>query len=210
MSESKISFKQHSHTVLRAGVIAIVVNLLLAIFKVVVGVLSNSIAIMSDALHGLVDTLSGIIVIISEKLGTSQKFGHSHAKIERTSARIIAIIIMVVGLHIMFESIEKLQSHEEVEYSIPTIVVLIASIAGKLLLGRYLRRTGRKVASDTLIASSVETINDSIISGAVLLSAFIYIIWGINIEAYISIIIALIILKSGVSLIAPSQHGHHH
>lgn len=210
MTAPKITARNHSHTVLKAGAIAILVNLLLAIFKVVIGIASNSIAIMSDALHGLVDTLSGIIVIVSEKLGTSQKYSHSHAKIEHIGARIIAVIIAVVGIHILFESIEKLSTHEEPEYSIPIIIVLSASIVGKLLLGRFLKHTGHKVASDTLIASSVETINDSIISGAVLLSALIYIIWGIDIEAYISIIIGCIILRSAILLIFPSPHSHHH
>ena len=63
---------EHSKTVVKAGAIAIIVNLLLAIFKIFVGSVSNSVAVTSDALHGLVDTLSGAIVIISEKLGSSK------------------------------------------------------------------------------------------------------------------------------------------
>lgn len=210
MTKPKTLDHSHSQTVLRAGAIAILVNLLLVVFKIIIGLASNSIAIMSDALHGLVDTISGIIVIVSEKLGSSRKFSKDHARIELIGARIIAVIIIAVGVHITIESIEKLIHPEEVEYSLSIIIVLIASIIGKLLLGRYLQRTGRKVASDTLIASSVETINDSIISGAVLLSALIYIIWQIDIEAYISLIIAFIIIKLGLGLIFPKLGHHHH
>ena len=122
----------------------------------------------------------------------------------------IAVIIIVVGVHILIESIEKLASPEEIEYPLPVIIVLIGSVAAKLFLGRYLRTTGTKVKSDTLIASSVETINDSIISGAVLLSAIIYIICSINLEAYISIIISVIIIKFGLELIFPKISHHHH
>lgn len=200
----------HSKTVVKAGTIAIFINLLLAVFKIAIGALSNSLAIMSDALHGLIDTLSGIIVIVSEKLGTSKKFHKDHEKIERIGAIIIAVIILIVGIHIIIESIEKLTHPEEVEYSAPVIIVLIGSVVAKLLLGRYLRHTGQQVNSDTLIASSVETINDSIISATVLLSAFIYLIWQKDIEAYISLIISFIIIKLGLELIFPKFFHHHH
>ncbi len=199
----------HNQTVLRAGFIAIAINLLLAVFKILVGAISGSLAVMSDAIHGLIDTLSGIIVVVSEKLGSSQKFSKDHESIEHIGALLIAVIILVVGARIFIESIEKIITPEEVEYSAPIIIVLIGSIVAKLLLGRYLKSTGKKVDSDTLIASSVETINDSIISGAVLLSALIYMIWNVNIEAYISIIISAIIIKFGLELIFPNFFHHH-
>lgn len=200
----------HQKTVLKAGTIAIMTNLLLAIFKIIIGTISNSLAVISDATHGLIDTISGIIVIISEKLGSSHKFNKNHEKIEHIGALLIATIIIIVGIHIFIESIEKIITPEDVEYPAPVIIVLIISIVSKLLLGRYLRITGTKVQSDTLIASSVETINDSIISGTVLLSALIYLIWHINVESYISIIISIIILKLGLGLIFPKLPGQHH
>lgn len=200
----------HQKTVLKAGTIAILTNLLLAIFKIIIGAISNSLAVMSDATHGLIDTISGIIVIISEKLGSSHKFNKNHEKIEHIGALLIATIIIIVGIHIFIESIEKIITPEDVEYPAPVIIVLIISIVSKLLLGRYLRITGIKVQSDTLIASSVETINDCIISGTVLLSALIYLIWHINVESYISIIISIIILKLGLGLIFPKLSGQHH
>lgn len=210
MTKEKSQNPTHNKTVLKAGYIAIGINLLLAIFKVLVGVISGSLAVMSDAIHGLIDTLSGIIVVISEKLGDSKKFSQDHEKIEHIGALLIAGIIIIVGIHIFVESIEKIITPEEVEYSAPVIIVLIGSIMAKLLLGRYLKNTGTKVKSDTLIASSVETINDSIISGAVLLSALVYTIWNVNIEAYISIIISVIILKFGLELVFPNFFRHRH
>ena len=195
MTKEKSQNSVHNKTVLKAGYLAIVVNLLLAVFKIVVGAISGSLAVMSDAIHGLIDTLSGIIVVISEKLGASKKFSKDHEKIEHIGALLIAAIIIIVGIHIFAESIEKLITPEEVEYSAPVIIVLISSVVAKLLLGRYLKTTGTKVKSDTLIASSVETI---------------YLIWHINLEAYISIIISVIIIKFGLELIFPKIFKHHH
>ena len=208
---NKKSNINHSKAVLRAGYIAIATNLLLALFKIIVGALSNSLAITSDAIHGLVDTLSGIIVVASEKLGASKKFINNHEKIEHIGAILIAIIIIAVGIHIIIESIEGIISpSEEISYSIPTILVLICSIIAKFILGKYLKDTGTKVKSDTLIASSIETINDSAISGAVLISIIAHLLWQINIEPYISIFIAVIIIKLGLQLIFPKISTHHH
>ena len=208
---NKKSNIDHSKAVLQAGYIAIATNLLLALFKIIVGALSNSLAITSDAIHGLVDTLSGIIVVASEKLGASKKFINNHEKIEHIGAILIAIIIIAVGIHIIIESIEGIISpSEEISYSIPTILVLICSIIAKFILGKYLKDTGTKVKSDTLIASSIETVNDSAISGAVLISAIAHLLWQINIEPYISIFIAVIIIKLGLQLIFPKISTHHH
>lgn len=201
----------HNKTVLQAGYIAIATNLLLALFKVAVGALSNSLAIMSDAIHGLVDTLSGIIIVVSEKLGANKRFAKNHEKIEHFGAILIAIIILIVGVHIIVESIEGIISpSDEITYSIPTIIVLVCSLITKLLLGKYLKNTGKKVKSDTLIASSVETINDSIISSAVLISAIAHLIWQINIEPYVSTLISILIIKLGLQLIFPKLFKHHH
>ena len=209
MTQTKKPETNHSKTVVKAGMIAVFVNLLLALLKIIIGSVSNSVAITSDALHGLIDTISGIIVIASEKLGSNKKLQSDHAKIERIGAIIIAFIIIIVGVHIIIESIEKIINPEPIEYSAPIIIVLITSIIGKLLLGRYLKITGQKVNSDTLIASSVETINDSIISGAVLFSILIHSIWQVDIEAYISLVISFIIIKLGLELIFPKLHSHH-
>ncbi|MBR3256570.1 cation diffusion facilitator family transporter [Candidatus Saccharibacteria bacterium] len=201
---------EHSKTVVKAGAIAIIVNLLLAVFKIIIGSISNSVAVSSDALHGLVDTLSGVIVIVSEKIGSNKKLKADHEKIEHIGAIVIAMIIIIVGIHIIVESIEKIIEPEEIEYSWSIVVVLIASIIAKLLLGRFLKTTGKKVNSDTLIASSVETINDSIISGAVLVSILVYMIWHVNIEAYVSLIISFIVIKLGIELIFPKFFHYHH
>lgn len=204
--------KSRSKTIMQSGYVFIAINFLLAAFNIIVGILSNSIAIISDAIHSLMDSISGLLIIVSEKLASNHKLSSHRAKIERVTTIIIAAIIIIIGLHIIIESIEKIFVPEEVEYSIPTIIVLIASIATKYLLANYLKNNGKSVKSKVLIASSAETMNDTWISIAVLASAIIYLIFRLDIEAYISIIIAIVIIKVGLEFIFPniSHHHHHH
>lgn len=201
-----------SRTITNSGYIFIATNFFLAIINVIIGLLSNSVAIISDAFHSLVDSASGFLIIISEKLAGHHRLTQHRAKIERITTIIIALIIIVVGIHIVIESIEKILEPEAVDYSAPVIIILIASIIAKYLLARYLKITGRKIKSTVVEASGAETMNDTWISIAVLISAIIYLIWHIDIEAYVSIAIALVIFKVGLEFIFPhiSHHHHHH
>lgn len=204
--------KERSKVIVKSGYLFILVNFLLAVFNIIVGVLSNSLAIISDATHSLIDSISGILIIVSEKLSNHKKLTDYRAKIERATTIIIAIIIIIAGLHIIVESVEKIIEPEEVHYSLPTIIVLIASIIAKYSLASYLKKQGKKYKSSVLNASSAETVNDTLISVAVFFSMLIYQIWKVDIEAYISIIISIIIIKVGIEFIFPhlSHHHHHH
>lgn len=204
--------KGRSQTIVKSGYLFILINFLLAIFNIIVGVLSNSLAIASDAIHSLSDSISGFLIIISEKLAINRKFSNYRVKIERITTIVIALIIVAIGIEIIVLSIKNIITPEEVDYSFPVIIVLVVSTATKYLLARYLKNTGETINSSVLIASAAETMNDTWISVTVLFSAIIYLIWHVNIESYVSILIALIIIKIGLEFIFPhlSKHHHHH
>ena len=199
-----------SDTITEAGYVFILINFLLAVFNMVVGIVSNSIAIVSDAVHSLIDSITGFFIIISEKLSKFKKMTDKRQQIERITTIIIALIIIASGLHIFVESIEKIFVPEKIEYSIPTIVVLVASIITKYLLASYLKDKGREAKSTVLAASSAETLNDTWISVAVLSSAIIYLLFHISVEAYVSILISVVIIKVGLEFIFPHLSKHHH
>ena len=204
--------KSRSKIIVASGYYFILTNFLLGAFNIVVGLLSNSIAIVSDAAHSFIDAISGLLVVISEKLSNHKKYSEKREQIERITTIIIALIIIAAGVHITIEAIEKIIEPEDVDYSLPTIVILIASTVAKYALAFYLKKTGKKVKSKVLVASGAETMNDTLISVAVLVSAIIYLIWKVDIEAYVSIAISLIIFKVGLEFIFPniSHHHHHH
>ena len=211
-SEKSKNSSERSRIIVRSGYLFILTNFLLAVFNIIVGLIANSIAIISDAIHSLIDAVSGVLVIISEKLASHHRFTDHRAKIERFTTIIIALIIIAMGVHIIIESIEKFLEPDDVDYNFAAILILIVSIIAKYALAIYLKNSGKKWKSSVLTASGAETMNDTWISVAVLASAIIYLIWHIDIEAYVSIIIALLIIKVGLEFIFPhiSHHHHHH
>jgi cation diffusion facilitator family transporter len=204
--------KERSKVIVKSGIFFILTNFVLAIINIIVGLLSHSLAIVSDAAHSLIDSVSGLLIIVSEKLSSHRKLSIHRVKIERVTTILIASIIIVTGIHIIIESIEKIITPEAPDYSVPTFIVLIASIAMKYFLAAYLKRSGKKFHSNVLLASGAETMNDTWISVAVLVSAIIYVITKVDLEAYISIAISIIIIKIGLEFIFPhiSHHHHHH
>lgn len=204
--------KSRSRAIVCSGYLFILTNFFLGVFNIIVGLISGSLAITSDAAHSFIDSVAGFLIIISEKLASHKKLSVHRAKIERITTIIIALIIIATGVEIIVESIERLISPEEVDYSAPVVIVLIASIAMKYLLAHFLKSTGKKINSKVLIASGAETMNDTWISVAVLASAIIYLIWQVDISAYVSLAISLVIIKVGLEFIFPhlSHHHHHH
>ena len=202
--------KTRSEVIVKSGILFILVNFLLSIFNLIIGLISGSIAIISDALHSFIDATSGFLIIISEKLAERPKFKARRAKIERATTIIIALIIIAAGIHIGIESFEKLANPEPLEINAPVIIILVISIAMKLALAIYLKRAGAANHSDVLIASGAETMNDMLISVAVLAATIIYLASNLNVEGYVGLFIAIIIIKVGLEFIFPHISSHHH
>lgn len=199
-----------SKTIVKCGWLFILTNLMLAALNVIVGLISNSIAIVSDALHSLIDAVSGVLVIATEKIASMKKYAKNRNQIERAATVIIAMIIILVGVHIVHESIEKILEPHAVEYGFATMLILAVSILAKYALAFYLKNTGKKIKSQVVVASGAETLNDCWISIAVFVSAVIYLIWQVDIEAYVSMAISIVIFKIGLEFIFPHLFHHHH
>lgn len=190
--------------IIRTSVIGIVANVVLAAFKAAVGLLANSIAIVLDAVNNLTDALSSIITIIGTKLAgktPDRKHPYGHGRIEYLSAIIIAVIVLFAGAASLRESIDKIIHPVTADYSALTLVIVAVAVAVKLLLGRYVKRTGQRVMSDALVASGTDALMDAIISASTLVAAGIFIIWGVSLEAWLGAIISLVIIKAGIDML---------
>ena len=69
-----------------------------------------------------------------------------------------------------------------------------------MLLGSYVKKQGEKANSGALIASGKDASFDAILSSSVLASAVIYLIWGISLEAYVGVVISIVIIKAGIEM----------
>ena len=190
--------------IVRTGFIGILANVFLSGFKAVIGFVSGSIAITMDAVNNLSDALSSVITIISTKLANrrpDKKHPYGHGRIEYLSAMIIAVIVLYAGITSLVESVKKIISPETPDYAPAALIIIAVAVVVKIVLGLYVRATGEKVNSDSLVASGKDALLDSVISASTLLAAAIFLIWHISLEAWLAAVISLIIIKAGVDML---------
>jgi len=195
------------NAVIKTSIISILSNIILAAFKAGVGILANSIAIVSDAVNNLSDALSSIITIIGTKLAgkaPNKKHPYGYGRIEYLTSLIVSAIVLYAGVTALVESIKKIILPEDVDYTTVTLVIIIAGIIVKFILGLYVKKKGKEVNSDALVASGSDAFNDAILSISVLASAIIYLIFNISLEAYVGVLLSIFIIKSGIELIKES------
>lgn len=191
-------------TIVRTSVVGIAANVLLAAFKAAVGLFSNSIAIVLDAVNNLSDALSSVITIVGTRIAgkkPDKKHPYGHGRAEYLTAALIAVLILYAGVTSLVESVKKLIHPETPDYGAVTLIVVAAAVLVKLVLSRFVTKTGRRVHSDALVASGQDARNDAVISAATLLAAALYLLWKISLEAWLGAVISLVILKSGYEML---------
>lgn len=189
--------------IIRTSIIGIVTNVLLAAFKAAIGFISNSIAVTLDAVNNLSDALSSIITIIGTKLAgklPDKKHPLGYGRIEYLSAMIVSGIVLYAGITSAVESVKKIIHPEKPDYSIISLVIIAAAVIVKIILGRYVKAKGKQVNSGSLVASGSDAMFDAILSGSVLVSAVIFMVSDLSLEAYVGVVIAGFIIKAGIEM----------
>ncbi len=186
--------------IIRTSIVGIIANVFLAAFKAFVGIVSHSVAITMDAVNNLSDALSSLITIIGTKLADKEpnrKHPYGYGRIEYLSAMIIGVIILYAGFTSFIESINKIIHPETPDYSTASLIIVAAAIVVKIILGLFTKKSGKKLDSDSLVASGKDSLNDSVLSASTLIAAIIFLVFGISIEAYVGTVISIIIIKAG-------------
>ena len=201
---------ERSKNIVRISLIGILVNVVLVIFKMAVGFITNSIAIILDAVNNLSDALSSVITIVGTKLAgkaPDKKHPYGYGRVEYITSIIIAVIILITGLTSFRESFGKIIHPEAANYTIGSMVIIAVAVLVKFMLGRYVKAAGIKYSSESLMASGTEGIFDSVISLSTLLAAGVSILWHFSIEGYLGVAISLLILRAGVETLMGSLSG---
>ena len=190
--------------IVRTSIVGIIGNVVLAAFKVAVGLVSNSIAIVLDAVNNLSDALSSLITIIGTKLSlrpADHDHPYGYGRVEYLSAIIIAAIVLAAGISSLKESVEAILDPATPVYTAPSLIIIAATVVVKLVLGRYVKGVGEKVNSGSLVASGTDATNDAIISTTTLVAAGIFLATGFKLEGILGAAISVFIIKSGVEML---------
>lgn len=199
--------KNRSHVIVRTSIIGILANLLLVAVKAFVGLLASSVSIIMDAINNLSDALSSVITIVGTKLSQKKpdaKHPYGHGRIEYVTSLIISVIILAAGISAIFESILTIINKTTPKFEIYSVILIAIAVLVKIVLGLYFRYVGKKVNSDALKGSGIDALFDALLSLATLVSIVVMLVWKVNIEGYIGVIIGLFMIKSGIDVLRSS------
>ena len=186
-----------------SGAVGIAANVLLFLGKLTVGTLSGSMSITADALNNLSDASSAIVTLLGFRLAqmpADEDHPYGHARFEYLSGLAVAVMIMLIGFELARSSVEKILNPTAVEFSLVTVLVLLASIAVKLWLSRFNRQLGGAIQSSTLLATAADSRNDCIATGAVLACGAVEHFFSLRIDGIVGLAVAVFILFSGWNL----------
>ncbi|MBQ8004799.1 MAG: cation transporter [Clostridia bacterium] len=188
-----------------SGMVGIIVNLILFAGKFIIGTLSASIAITADAINNLSDAGSSVISLISFKISSKpadREHPFGHARIEYIASMIVSFLILFIGITLAKDSVVKIFfGGEKTDPSIAAIVVLALSALGKLWLFVFNRKIGMKIDSSVMKATAADSLSDALSTGAVLAATVIYRIFDIELDAYMGVIVSLLILRAGIGIL---------
>ena len=187
------------------SIVGIICNLILCIFKIVVGGITGSISIVADGLNNLSDMGSSVIAMLGFKLAdkpADEDHPFGHGRMEYMSAFIVAVLIFLVGFELLKSSVGALiNGDKQPVYTFFALIVLIVSILIKFWLFLFNRKIGKKINSDTLIATAQDSLNDMIATTAILVCAIISYLFTLpfNLDAVMGVFVAIFILLSGIN-----------
>ncbi len=183
-----------------SGAVGIVCNLLLCLCKLLAGALTGSLAITADAMNNLSDATGSIVTLVGFRLAGKPADPHhpyGHARLEYLSGLGVAVLILVIGVELAKSSLEKILRPTPVEFTVAAAVILVASIAMKLWMSLFNTTLGKKINSASLMAAAADSRNDCIATGAVLLSSVIGALTKVNVDGFMGMAVAVLILYSG-------------
>lgn len=183
------------------AVVGIFLNICLFVGKYLAGFLSGSIAIMADAFNNLSDAGSSFISLIGfvfsgKKPDLDHPFGHG--RIEYLAGLGVSFLILLMGVELAKNSVQKILHPVSVQISTLSIAVLSASILVKLYMAYYNHAIGKKIRSATMAATATDSLSDAAATTVVLLAMLFLAVTGINIDGYCGILVAVFILAAGI------------
>lgn len=187
-----------------ASAAGIASNLFLFVIKITVGTLFKSISITADAVNNLSDSGASLVTLMGFKMSgkpADEKHPYGHARMEYVAGLIVSLIILFLGLQLIKSSVDKIITPQAAEFSVLSVGVLILAILIKLWQCLFYRKIAKKIHSTTLLATSVDSRNDILATSAVLISTILSYVTGFNLDGYMGVVVAIIIIISGIQLV---------
>ena len=187
-----------------ASIVGILANIVLAGAKIVVGLVFGVLSLTADGFNNLSDCGSSLMSFVSFKLSNKpadKEHPFGHERIEYVLSMVVAFLILMIAFELLKESIGKIVSPTALSFSIIIIGVLVASILCKLALFFYNISVAKKINSQILKATAMDSLSDCISTSTVLVAILVGKFTGVNLDGYAGILVAGFVAYSGIGIL---------
>lgn len=195
---------KHKH-IIYASWVAIAGNALLAVLKLVVGIISGSFAVIADGIDSATDIVSAIVTLIAARIINKPpniRFSYGYEKADTVATKVLSMVIFFAGAQLAITTIQKFFQTDVI--TIPSalaIYVTVFSMIGKLFLSIYLRGEGKNHKSNMLHTMGINMRNDILISASVLIGLIFTLVFEVAlIDKIIALIISMMIMFEAVKI----------
>ncbi len=207
---STLHAELHNHPLkARAAAVSIASNTTLIVFKLVVGLLSGSIAIISEALHSASDLVAAIVAFWSVRRAgepADARHPYGHEKVENVSGVVEALLIIAAAGVIIYEAVRRLAGGPELDHVWLGIAVMaVSGIVNLIVSLRVLYPVARRTESAALEADAAHLLTDVYTSFGVAAGLLLVKITGQTVfDPLAAIVVAVVIVRTGYVLVVKS------
>jgi cation diffusion facilitator family transporter len=146
-------------------------NVGVALIKIVYGHGTGTISMVSDGYHSLTDGASNIAALIGLRVARKPpdaNHPYGHRKFETLAAGIIAVFLAIIMVEVGQAAYARFRSGSAPHVSVLSFVVMLVTLVINLAVVRYERRAGNRLSSELLLADARHTQSDVLTSCAVI------------------------------------------
>ena len=188
--------------------VTLALNWLVALLKIVFGLVTHCMVIIADGVHSFSDGTSNIIGLIAIYLSShpaDDDHPYGHQKYETLASVLIAFLLFVISFGIFKASIEGFLRPKKPEVSMVSFGLMMFTLVVNLFVVSYERKQSRLLKSDLLLSDSWHTLTDVFVTLTVLL-ALCGIYWNVPfVDSIFSLLIALEIIVTAVGILKRSS-----
>jgi len=188
-----------------ASWVSIIGNALLALLKLLVGLISGSFAVIADGIDSSADIISSIVTLVAARMvkrPPNIKFSYGYVKADTVATKVLSMLIFLAGAQLAISAVNRLIAREV--NAVPAMIaiyVTLLSMLGKVLLSLYLKNVGKNSNSNMLVTMGIHMRNDMLISFTVLIGLITTIYFNIGvIDKIIALLISIFIMYEAIRI----------
>ena len=189
-------------------IVVLVLNWLVAIAKIICGLIIRSSSMTADGFHSLSDGASNIIGLIGIHFASQPKDNdhpYGHRKYETFFALGIAFLLFLVAIGIVHESIGRFSNPVTPKINAISFIIMLITMGVNFIVMHYENKKGKELKSDILVSDSLHTRADIFTSFSVLFALFAIKLGYPILDPIISVMIAIFIAYAGFKIMKESS-----